>query len=904
LAGTRRVIIDGEPTRRLATEPQRKECASTLESEPTSVLQSESEWQRLFDLSHDLFCIAGFDGYFKRVNLAFERALGYSREELLSRPFLDIVHPDDLQSSRDALADLQRGEDVIGFVNRVICADGSARWLEWNTRTIPDEGFAYGIARDVTDRRHAEADLREAQRMVEASRDEFRLLAEEQAALRRVATLVARRVLPNEVFAVVAKEVGRVVHVPVVSIVRYEADGTAAELASFSGRGELFPVGTRWSLEGTNVVAQVRESGRPARIDDYSGLEGMIAETARRAGIRSTVGIPIVVAGRMWGAMVVSSAALEPLPEGTEARLAGFTELAATAISNAESQAALGRLADEQAALRRVATLVAQGAPPEELFAAVTEEVGRLLGAGFAGMARYESDDMVTVLATWAADGEHGGAHPLVPGPWPLEGGDLASMISRTGRPVRIDDYHGVPGRIAAFVRDELGIGSSVGSPIVVEGRLWGALFLHSKQTQQPLPRDTESRLTGFTELVATAIANTESRAALAVLADEQEALRRVATLVARGLPPAEIFAAVAEEVGRLVSIDGTRILRYEADGTATVIAGWSDVVEVPPELEVGARLALEGESVSTMVFRTGRPARIDSYADAAGPLSESLQGAGVRSAAGAPIIVEGRLWGVMAAGSIKPEPLPPGMELRLGEFTELVATAIANAESRAELTASRARIIAASDEARRRIERDLHDGAQQRLVSLVLELRAAEGQVPSETGELRGDVSRVAEELESVLDDLREMSRGIHPAILAEGGLGPALKTLARRAPIPVEVDVRAETRLPEPIEVAAYYVASEALTNAVRHAQASVVGVTLEEQDGAFQLSIRDDGAGGADPRKGSGLIGLHDRVEALGGSIDLSSAVGEGTLIVVEFPLEPGATMPTTALDKPVS
>src|SRR5438105_15894775 len=177
---------------------------------------------------------------------------------------------------------------------------------------------------------------------------------------------------------------------------------------------------------------------------------------------------------------------------------------------NAESRAVLARLAEEQAALRRVATLVARGAPAEELFAAVTEEVGRLLGTHLAGMARYESDDTVTVLATWAAEGAAEGEHPLVPGPWPLEGGDVASVISRTGRPVRIDDYHGVPGAIAAFVRDELGVRSSVGSPIVVEGRVWGILFLHSKQ-DEPLPRDTESRLTGFTELVGTAVANPQA---------------------------------------------------------------------------------------------------------------------------------------------------------------------------------------------------------------------------------------------------------------------------------------------------------------------------------------------------------------------------------------------------------
>jgi PAS domain S-box-containing protein len=861
---------------------------------------SESEWERLFDLSHDLFCIAGFDGYLKRVNLAFERTLGYSRQELQSRPFLDLVHPDDVPPARGVLADLRRGEDVSGFVCRVICADGSARWLEWSTRAVREKDFAYAIARDVTDRRHAAADLREAQRLVEASRDEFRLLAKEQAALRRVATLVARRVHPNDVFAVVAEEVGRVVHVPLVSIVRYEADGTATELASFTERGELFPVGTRWSLEGTNVVAQVRERGRPARIDDYSGLEGMIAETVRRTGIRSTVGIPIAVAGRLWGAMVVSSTELEPLPEGTEASLAGFTELAATAISNAESQAALGRLADEQAALRRVATLVAQGAPPAELFSAVSEEVGQLLGADQSAVGRFDPHGPAVVVV--GGVGQDIEAVP-VGMRWELDDALAATAVFRTGRAARTDEsvWRTGSGPIPERLR-RMGIRTTVASPIVVEGRLWGVMTVSTKR--KPLPPDTEERLANFTELVATAIANTESRTEVGLLADEQAALRRVATLVARGLPPTEIFAAVAEEVGRLVSIDGTRILRYEADGTATVIAGWSESVEIPSELEVGARLALEGESVSTRVLRTGRPARIDSYANAAGPLSEPLQGAGVRSAAGAPIIVEGRLWGVIAAGSTKPEPLPPGMELRLAEFTELLATAIANAESRAELTASRARIVAASDEARRRIERDLHDGAQQRLVTLGLALRAAERRVPSEIVELRGDLSRVAEDIENVLEDLREMSRGIHPAILGKGGLGPALKTLARRAPIPVEVDVRAGTRFPAPVEAAAYYVASEALTNAVRHAQASVVRITLEERASGFQLSIRDDGAGGADPRKGSGLIGLHDRVEALGGSIDLSSALGEGTRIVVELPLRPAATMPTTVHDEPVS
>ena len=547
------------------------------------------------------------------------------------------------------------------------------------------------------------------------SGEDSRVLAEEQAALRRVATLVARGVPPEEVFAAVTEEVGRLLSVEYAGLGRYEPDEAITVVAVWGKTVELFPVGHRWSLGGKDIATLVFETGRPVRIDSFADPSGLLA---REEAVGSGVGTPVIVEGHLWGVMAIYSPLGQPLPSDTEARLASFTELVATAIANAESRAGLARLAEEQAALRRVATLVARGVPPQEVFAAVTEEVGRLLGTGFAGMARYESDDTVTVLATWAAEAEHGGAHPLVPGPWPLEGGDLASMISRTGRPVRIDDYHGVPGRIAAFVRDELGIGSSVGSPIVVEGRLWGALFIHAKQTDQPLPRDTESRVTGF---------------------------------------------------------------------------------------------------------------------------------------------------------------------------TELVATAIANAESRAELVASRARIVAAADETRRRIERDLHDGIQQRLVSLQLELRGAQATMPPGLGELERELSRLAEGLASAFDELRQISHGIHPAILSEGGLEPALRALCRRSALPVELDLDAERRLPEPVEVAAYYVVSEALTNAAKHAHASVVNVELDAHDAILQLAIRDDGIGGADLSQGSGLVGVSDRIEALGGTLQVTSPAGNGTTLLIEVPLE---------------
>ena len=288
-------------------------------------------------------------------------------------------------------------------------------------------------------------------------------------------------------------------------------------------------------------------------------------------------------------------------------------------------------------------------------------------------------------------------------------------------------------------------------------------------------------------------------------------------------------------------------------------------------------------------MWRTGRPARADEdmWRGAAGPHADVLRALGIRSMVASPINVEGRLWGVVNA-STRRGPFPPGTASRLADFTELVATAVGNAESRAELAASRARIVAASDQARRRIERDLHDGTQQRLVSLTLAARTAEADVAADPGDLRAYLSRIAAGLSDAMAELQEFSRGIHPAILSERGLGPALRTLARRSAVPVDVDVPTSARFPEPVEVAAYYVASEALANAMKHAQASGVEISLATHDGSLLLSIRDDGVGGADPARGSGLAGLTDRVEALGGSIHVHSATGAGTHITVDLPL----------------
>ena len=371
-------------------------------------------------------------------------------------------------------------------------------------------------------------------------------------------------------------------------------------------------------------------------------------------------------------------------------------------------------------------------------------------------------------------------------------------------------------------------------------------------------------------------------------LAGLQAALRRVATLVARGVTPAEVYAAVATELARCLGVCYSALWRYEPDGAATLLAARDDDPGLT-KMPVGARFSLEGDSVPAMVLRSGRPARMDSYENAAGSIAARLRDLGLRAAVGAPVVVDGRVWGAAIVGSSRPVPLPPDTEARVADFTDLVATAIANAQAHAELTASRARIVAAADDARRRLERDLHDGAQQRLVSLGLQLRIAEASVPSELQPLREQISDVVDGLVGVSAEVQEISRGIHPAILSKGGLGPALKTLARRSTVPVELDLAVDRRLPESAEVAAYYVVAEALTNAAKHARASQVTVRAEAEDANLHLAIRDDGIGGADSAKGSGLTGLIDRVEAVGGKMAVSSPPGCGTSLLVEIPVE---------------
>ena len=397
-----------------------------------------------------------------------------------------------------------------------------------------------------------------------------------------------------------------------------------------------------------------------------------------------------------------------------EDRLAEFSELVATAISNTESRAGLARLAEEQTALRRVATLVARGTRPEEVFAAVADEVGRLLSVDVANVIRYESDDTVTLMAS-------AGDRLPVGSRWPLGETNARADRVEDGRPARVDHYADVTGELAEDIREQ-GIRSSVATPIIVEGRVWGLMAIGSSQ-EQPLPPDTEARLASFTELVAMAIANAEARVEVGRLVDEQTALRRVATLVAREAPPEQVFTEIADALAGLLGVEATRLFRYEEDGMVTVLAeGGDHDARVP----VGTQVELGGHNVATLVFETQRPARIDNYAQASGPVADLARELGFDCFVGAPIVVEGKLWGAIIAAS-RGRWLPADTEVRIEEFTALMAIGVSNIQTRAELAASLTRIVAASDDARRQVVRDLHDGAQARLVHTVVTLKLAE---------------------------------------------------------------------------------------------------------------------------------------------------------------------------------
>jgi signal transduction histidine kinase len=703
-------------------------------------------------------------------------------------------------------------------------------------------------------------------------------LAEEQAALRRVAALVAGQRSPADVFAVVTEEAGKLLRLDSAHLVAYERDERATVVGSWSAGGAVAPVGMQVPPGVDNVVTRVFRTQRPVRIDHYTDAGDVVTRHARATGVRAAVGAPIMVQGRIWGAMIAASSRPEPLPSGTELRVAAFTELAALAIANADARSELEHVAAEQAALGRVATLVAEAVPPGEIFVAVAAEAARLFDVSLVRLYRYEAAGVAALVAA-AGEPARDSRRSLR---FPADDPSLVASVQRTGRACRVDHCSQVDG-VGSQVARDLGIAMGAGVPVIVSGQIWGALILAAGNDRPPLPADALDRLSEFTELVATAIANSAARAEIERLALEQQALRRVATLVAQGAQTGTVFAAVAHQVAKVMHLPIAAVLRYDEDETMTVVAARSDR---PHPFEPGTRIPFPPAGVGARVRQTGRPARSQDYENRRDAFGARAREVGLRSIVAAPIIVDGAVWGLVAIASTT-GPVPDDAEDRLAEFTELMGTAVANAQSRTELSASRARIVAAADETRRRLERDLHDGIQQRLVALALKARTVETMTPRPADEIRCELSVLADGLGTSLEELREISRGIHPAVLSEAGLGPALKALARRSAVPVELHLDLGPRLPEHVEVAAYYIASEALTNAAKHAQATFVDIGVDGLDDALRLTIRDDGIGGADPSNGSGIIGLKDRVDALNGVIWVTSPPGIGTTIDVRLP-----------------
>jgi PAS domain S-box-containing protein len=775
------------------------------------------------------------DGVIRFANPAAIAALGYEREhELLGRHSHATIHhshPDGTPYPADEcpmLLPRVTGETVSRDLDWFFRRDGSMFRVSYVSVPIElREGRGAVVAfTDIEDRLRAEDALR--------AHDE--LLAGQQASLHRVAALVAGGAASAEVFAAIAREVADVVGVPMVALWRFEPGGTATVIGEWSDRAHPFRVGSRWPLDGPTITSTVLASGRPERIEDFTGLPGTVAGAAVEAGIGACAGAPIIVDGRTWGVMSADTFDRASLPVGVQDRLAEFTALVGAAISNSASREAIVRLADEQAALRRVATLVARECAAEEVFAAIAEEFGRLMGVDHARMWRFENGTAMTV----ASAGEFDSAMPVGLCE-PLYEYSLAGRVHRTGRSQRVDDYAAVGGPTAARAL-EIGVGCAVATPIVVEGRLWGAMVAASRQPGV-LPADAEARMDEFTELMATAIANTESRAKADRLAEEQAALRRVATLVAEGASPTAVFEAVAAEVEGLLDADGVALSRYDPRDELTVVAHHGAGID---------------DSART--------------ADVA-----------------APIMVDGRLWGVIEATWTGEESRPADTEERLAKFAELLDTAIANADSRDQLTASRVRLVTEGDEARRRVVRDLHDGAQQRLVHTIVTLKLAQRALRRNDPAAASLVGEALDQAEQGNAELRELAHGILPAVLTRGGLRAGIDAVVTRLDLPVHVDVPAR-RLPSDVEASAYFIVAEALTNVVKHASARRADVSARVEGTVLRVEVRDDGIGGADPQ-GHGLVGIGDRVTALGGRLTIESPAGGGTLLCATLPLSSG-------------
>ncbi|HET9517876.1 MAG TPA: GAF domain-containing protein, partial [Actinoplanes sp.] len=457
------------------------------------------------------------------------------------------------------------------------------------------------------------------------------------------------------------------------------------------------------------------------------------------------------------------------------------------------------------------------------------------------------------------------------------------ARVRATGRPARIDEYT----ESYSSLGYRSGFRAAVSVPIIVGGGLWGVMTVASKGRIARFPSGTEERLAAFTELAVLAIANAKARQDLAMAVEEQSALRRIATLVARGAKPETVSSAVAEELGRLFGADVAYVMRDDQDGEIVVVGAWCRD-ELAPQIAVGRRIATVATSIAGRTIESGLPVRTERFDAPPGTVSALLRDAGIKVAVAAPLRVEDRSCGLVIMGSCAVDGFPIGLERRIEAFADLVAIAVANTQARAEVAASRARVVASGDEARRQIGRNLHDGAQQRLVSLALDLRVTQHLVPPGCDELAQRLDSITTRLGDAMTELQDFVRYIHPPALERGGLVSALRVLAHRSPVPVGFTADIQEQLPESLAANAYFIVAEALTNAAKHAHASEVCVEVRVGDGVLRLVISDDGVGDANPAAGSGLLGLRDRVEAVGGKISIRSPHNEGTVLRVEVPL----------------
>ncbi|WP_240670467.1 sensor histidine kinase [Actinoplanes solisilvae] len=686
-------------------------------------------------------------------------------------------------------------------------------------------------------------------------------VARGQAALRRVTSIAAAGEPPETVFGAVTAEASAWLGGALIALTKYEGEGTESVVVAQTG-GHV-PLGARLHLTGDGVAARMWRSGRAERIDDYTRIAG--PPLATDLGVRAVVAVPVTVDGNLWGALSVSSS-LRPLPAGTEDRLALFAEIVAAVVVSAAARESVRALADEQAALLRVAALVARRAGETEIFEAVAVQAASLIYDEPTTLVRYEGGRTFTVLA------HHNGPAPVgTKVTVPVGDAGTLDELLRTLKPARLDRYDTVADR--SYSNRDYGVGSSVSVPIIVSGRLWGALGTLNEGRR--LPTRTEERLGKFAELIASALANVEARGELERFAARQAALRQVAELVARGAALDEVFEAVAREASNVLAKSAANLFRYDG-GCATAIATCRSPIPV------GFQAAADAEPVGVREMHARQPLRFS--AQATGSAAQDRDEVVIA----VPVIVEGQLWGELSSTAPR-VPSPAGAEHRLAEFAELAAAAIANAENKEKLRASRKRVVATADETRQRLQRDVHDGAQQRLVQTVLTLKL--GLEAAARGENTAGLMREAlDHAERATVELRDIVHGILPVSLARGGLSAGIDSLVVAATIPVDLDLTPQPleRLPGDVEVTAYFVVAEALTNVVKHAGATRARVTVAGGPDQLMIKVADDGAGGADPRGGTGLTGLLDRVEALNGTLMLTSTAGAGTTIRVTLPL----------------